>query len=393
MFMIKFEEAYKIVISKARERETTTIDLNDCLNYVLAKDVLSDIEMPPFNKSAMDGFACRREDVNSLLQIIETIPAGTIPLKKIDRNQCAKIMTGAKVPEGADCVIKVEDTQEQKDNTVKILKANSNNNIAYKAEDVKLHQCVLEKGTLIKPQTIAILASVGAVNIKVFKKPLVGVISTGSELVEPTQMPKVGQIRNSNSYQLIAQLQNIDIPAKYYGIAEDTEEVTYDILLKAINECDVILLSGGVSMGEFDFVLKVFEKLGIKIHFDQVAVKPGKPTSFGTIKDKYIFGLPGNPVSSFIQFELLVKPLIFKIIGNHQTQKEMILPMEKEYKRRNTSRRSWIPVQITSEGKVIPTNYHGSAHIHSLTQSDGIIDIQINENTLKEGDLVNVRLI
>jgi len=391
--MIDFEVALNIVLESAIKLDTEKLSLEQSINRILAEDIHADIEMPPFNKSAMDGFACKREDTDNLLEIIETIPAGYTPQKSIGKNQCSRIMTGGMVPEGADCVIRVEDIELVRENYVRILATMQNNNIAYKGEDVKLNQKVLSKGIQIKPQTIAVMASVGYVNPLVYKKPVVGVISTGSELVEPNELPGSSQIRNSNSYQLVAQINHMNCIPKYYGIAIDTEEDTTLKITKALKECDVVLLSGGVSMGDFDFVPKVFTKLGIEIKFEQLAVQPGKPTTFGLYNNKRIFGLPGNPVSSYVQYELMVKPLLYKMMGHEYKQENIFLPMGKEFKRRNTSRRSWIPVNIDEDGKVIPVNYHGSAHIHSLAFADGLINIAIGKEAFEKGEIVDVRLI
>ena len=178
-------------------------------------------------------------------------------------------------------------------------------------------QTVLSKGEIIKPQHIAVMASVGCANPYVSVKPKIGVIATGSELVEPYEKAEGPKIRNSNSYQLSAQIEKMGADSKYYGIAEDTEEAIDACVKKAKAENDVILVSGGVSMGDYDFVPDILKKNGIKIMFDQVAIQPGKPTTFGVADDVICFGMPGNPVSTFVQFEILVKPFLYKMMGYH----------------------------------------------------------------------------
>jgi molybdopterin molybdotransferase len=391
--MILFEEAYDIVINSAYTLGKEQIDFKNSLNRVLAKDVVSDIEIPPFTKSAMDGYACRRKDIKKELEIIETIRAGKIPKKSISKNQCSKIMTGAMLPQGADCVLMVEHTKETEDNKICYTKSDTNDNIIYKNEDVKSGDIVLKKGTKIKPQHIAMLATVGCIRPFVIRQPKVGIISTGDELVEPNKKPKLSQIRNSNAYQLIAQIQQVGAIPNYFGITKDSKDIIYNTVLKALHSNDVLILTGGVSMGDFDFVLEIMEKANIKILFNKVAVKPGKPTSFGIAKNKTFFGLPGNPVSSFLQFELLVKPFLYKMMGFDYSPFYVKLPMAVEYKRKNAARKSFIPVTFTNEETIMPVEYHGSAHIHSLSYADGIIFIQINKNILKKGEIVNVRRI
>ncbi|MGE0088388.1 MAG: gephyrin-like molybdotransferase Glp [Bacteroidales bacterium] len=390
--MITIEKAYQTVIGKSYTLETEKIDFIDSVGRILAEDVTSDIEMPPFDKSSMDGYACRRADVDNTLEIIEIIPAGKTPTKRIGPNQCAKIMTGAPVPEGADFIAMVEYAEEIDDKYVKINKITQRNNISYRAEDVKIDQLVLQKGIKIKPQHIAVFASVGYTNVLVTKQPRVAIISTGDELVEPHKKPGISQIRNSNGYQLITQVKSCGAIANYIGIADDTPEDTFNKVSKALSENDLVLLTGGVSMGSFDFVPEVLKKAGIEILFDSIAVTPGKPTTFGVTGKKFCFGLPGNPVSSFIQFELLVKPLIYKLMGFDFQPLDIQMPMGIEFKRKKTDRKAYIPVFI-KDGEVFPVEYHGSAHIHALSFAHVIIAFPIGVDTLLKGEIVHVRQI
>lgn len=391
--MILFEEALNIVKNSSYAKETEKVGFMDSLNRVLAKDVNSDMQMPPFDKSAVDGYACRKADMLNELEIIELIPAGKAPQKKVGKNQCSKIMTGAPVPEGTDVVLMVEHTEDVGGNRIKYLRDNVKDNVCYLGEDVKEGELLIPKGTLIKPQHIAVLATAGCVEPLVYKKVKVGVISTGDELVEPHVKPAISQIRNSNAYQLLSQVEYLGVEAQYIGIALDTEESTREMLVKAFEENDVILLSGGVSMGDFDHVPKVLEELGVELKFTSIAVQPGRPTVFGVRDKQFIFGLPGNPVSSFVQFELLVKPLIYNLMGFDFQPIKIQLPMGKEYSRRKSSRLSWMPVKVNEKGEVIPIDYHGSAHINALTLADGLISIPIGSIKLETGELVEVREI
>lgn len=391
--MITFQLAYKIVMDTVKELDYEKVDINDSLNRILAEDVVSDIEMPPFDKSSMDGYACRKKDIKNELEVIEVIQAGKAPEKTISKNKCSKIMTGAMIPEGADCVVMVEYSQTTGDNKVRFSINTTDNNISYKAEDIKKGESVLKKGTKLKSQHIAVLASVGCVKPLVTKQPRIGIISTGSELVEPHLMPELSKIRNSNAYQLIAQVIKTGAVPNYIGIASDSEEVTYNIVKQALTDNDVIILTGGVSMGDYDFVPEILEKANIKLLFKTIAIKPGKPTIFGTYNLKRCFGLPGNPVSSFILFELLVKPLLHKMMGADYKPLNIRMPIGIDYKRKKTERESWIPVMLNSKGFVIPIEYHGSAHINSLIHADGIISIPIGKENINKGEIVYVRQI
>ena len=391
--MIPFEKAYETVMQHAAPLGTEGVGLDEVLNRILAENIVSDMDMPPFNKSAMDGFACRKEDLANVLEVIEEIPAGKIPQKEVSKNQCSKIMTGAKVPKGADSVIKVEETEKVESDKIRFTGDNTMDNICIRGEDVMKSDVVVQKGTRIQPQHIAIMASVGAVNPQVNRRPNVGIISTGNELVEPDSIPGESEIRNSNAYQLIAQVESVGAIPDYGGIALDTSESTREKIGKSLEMNDVILLTGGVSMGEYDLVPEIMTKIGIRQKFQRIAIQPGKPTIFGIAGKKICFGLPGNPVSSFVLFELLVKPLLYGLMGHNYSPPNIVLPIAGEYKRKKSGRKSWLPVRINANGEVETVDYHGSAHIYSLNKAMGLISIPIGETTLQKGEKVNVRLI
>ncbi len=390
--MISFEEALKTVLSSAKQKGTSKKKFTKTLHRVLREDVFSDMDMPPWDKAAVDGYACRRIDLAKELEVIETVPAGKMPRQKVGAGQCIKIMTGAPVPQGADTVIMVEDTQETSDGKIRFLKEKTKSNIAYHAEDIQKGDLLIPRNTLLKPKHIAILATAGCVRPQVSKKVKVAVISTGDELVEPHQVASGSKIRNSNAYQLMAQIQEMGAKADYTGIAKDTEESTRKLLKKAFHKNDVILLTGGVSMGDFDYVPQILKEMGVEIIFKSIAVQPGRPTVFGIRKRQYIFGLPGNPVSSFVQFEMLVKPLIYKIMGFDYTPLTQHLPAGARLFRKNTKRMSWKPVKIIS-GKIFPLEYHGSAHINSLIDADALVAIPRGKEAIEEGEVVAAHII
>ena len=391
--MISFEQAYEIVLGKARTLGSEEVGIAQALNRILAADVTSDVDMPPFDKSAMDGYACRRRDLGHELTIVESIPAGYVPEKRIGENQCAKIMTGAMVPPGADCVVMMEVTENPTATTMRFRGEKTADNICFKGEDVRAGEVVLRKGTRLGPEHIAMLASVGCVSPVVAQRPKVGIIATGDELVEPAEKPGDSQIRNSNSYQLSAQVAESGAIPQYYGIAADTERAIETMLKRAMRECDVILLSGGVSAGDFDLVPGILKKNDIELVFESVAIKPGKPTVFGVSGNVFCFGLPGNPVSTFILFEVLVKPFLYKMMGHDFKAATIRAPSGREIVRRRAHRMTWMPVAFTEEGKVVPVEYHGSAHIQALGSAAGIISIPAGVDRIEEGTFVHVRQI
>ncbi len=391
--MISFEKALETVLSEVRKTGTERVNFNEALYRVLAEDVYSDIDMPPFDKAAVDGYACRMEDLDKDLEVLEVIAAGEIPSKTIKPGQCSKIMTGAMVPEGADTMLMVEHTTELRPGIVRFTGKKTARNIAYKAEDVKKGDQVWSKGMQILPQHVAIFASVGCVNPLVAKQPRVAILSTGDELVEPAQLPGLGKIRNSNGFQLIAQVKAAHCIPNYMGIIPDDEEATDQAISTALAENDMVILTGGVSMGDFDFVPQIMQKNKVDILFQKVAVKPGRPTVFGRTENSYIFGLPGNPVSSFINFEVFAKPLLYRMMGYEWKPRLLELPMGIEFQRKKSDRLEFLPVTIGENGQVVPVSYHGSAHIHAVCLADGIMSIPQGINEIKKGALVHVRPI
>ena len=391
--MITFEAAFKIVMESVFETRTETIPFTDSSGRILDEDIKSDIDMPPFNRSAVDGYACHRIDINNELEVIEVISAGKKPMQIVGKNQCSKIMTGAIVPDGCDVVFMVEESGNFSNGKIRFSGTDLKLNISVKGEDVRTGDVVLKKGKLIQPQDVAVMASVGHTKVNVKKKPVVGIISTGDELINPSDFPAISQIRNSNAYQLDAQVTRAGGTAIEYGIAPDNENITYEIIQKAIHECDIVIITGGVSMGDFDFVPGVLIRSGVKILFDRVNVQPGKPTTFGVHSKAIVFGLPGNPVSSFIQFEMLVRPLINSMMGYTWIPREQKLPLSINYERKSSDRMGLIPVFINKDLEVVPVDFHGSAHITALSYSDGVITMKPGIRSLIKGEVVNVRQI
>ena len=392
-FMILFTEAFEIIMNSAFETGSEEIPFTKSFNRVLAEDIVSDIDMPPFNKSAVDGYACKKEDLGNELELLEIIPAGKKPSRKIGKGQCSKIMTGAAIPYGADFVFMAEDSIFLPSCKVKFSGSSLKDNVLKKGEDLRKGDTVIRSGKLIKPQDIAVMAAVGRTTVLVRNQPGVAVISTGNEIIEPSLKPDGFHIRNSNAYQLLAQIDRAGGFGKYYGIVPDDETETFNVVQKSISENDIVILTGGVSMGDFDFVPEILEKAGAKILFRQIAVQPGKPTTFGIHPDSLVFGLPGNPVSAFIQFEVLIRPLLAKMMRSEWTPRANNYPMKVRFTRKSVNRLAWIPVVISPEGMVSPVEYHGSAHISALPYADGIVAVPVGKGTIEKGESVSVRQI
>lgn len=397
-FMITVDKAFQIVMEKADVIERVEIvGFNSANGRVIAEDIFSDIDIPPFNKSSMDGYAVISSDLKTVpveLEVIEEIPAGYFPTKRVINGTVSKIMTGAPVPEGADTVVMVENTELLKNGKVKILsKVKKGENISSKGEDVKKGDKILSRGTTLRCQEISMLSATGHTSISVISRPRVSILATGSELVEPDKGLMPGQIRNSNSYSLFAQCQNSDINPDYLGIAIDEEADLRGKIKKGINS-DVFLISGGVSMGDYDIVPSILRECGIKIEFERVAIKPGKPFLFGTKGKTLIFGLPGNPVSTLIIFEIFIKPALKKMSANSaNTNFAGKAKLEKVFERRKAGREEYIPVAITRSGgeaRAMPVKFNGSADMMALTKANGLLIIPIGIDKLNAGDICDV---
>jgi len=389
--MISYEKALQRICFYAPEHlDTEVVALTESRGRVLAEDVFSDLNLPPFDKSAMDGYACRKEDLENELAIIETIPAGKQPLHKIGKNECVKIMTGAVVPEGANCVFRQEDARLTGNETVKCLNSNTRLNICYLGEDIRKGDKVLSKHSLLEARHLPVLAGAGKTRISVYKQPVVGVFATGTELVEPEKVPNPYQIRNSNSSQLLGQFADLGIKADYLGIMEDNRKKMHQSLGKALEKYNVILLTGGVSVGEFDLVPALLEENNFEIWIRKTAIQPGKPMIFAENNKNFCFGLSGNPFSSFIQFDLYVKPFIYAFMGYDYIPPVYRFPVLKPVKRKKTDR-LWFRPAFIDQNKVNPFEFHGSAHIHSLVKATCLFEIPVGVNEIKENELVNVR--
>jgi molybdopterin molybdotransferase len=392
--MISFTEAYDMMIGSAPVLGSETVPLADAANRILAQDVTADVNMPPFDKAAMDGYACRRTDLGNLLTVIETIPAGRMPSLTVGPGQCSRIMTGAPVPAGADCVIMQEHTESPGPETVRFTGRSTDTNICRMGEDIAQGDTVLRRGDRIGPAQIAVLASVGVAWPTVASRPRVSVLATGSELVPPDRQPPGGMIRDSNSFQLCAQVRNAGAIADHVGIVPDTREALCAAIRHATEDHDLVLLSGGVSTGSFDFVPATLRENGFELLFESVAMQPGRPMVYGRSPGGvFCCGLPGNPVSTYVVFELLVKPFLLKMMGHAQKPIVAAAVMGEPFSRRRTERQTAMPVRFSGPGTVMPVPYHGSAHIHAMCVADAILVIPAGVAAIAKGEVVNVRLL
>ena len=388
--MTDFDNAVEKMRVTVQPVEHEVIETRNALGRCLTEPIRAGLDLPPFSKSAMDGFAVDSKDSSSSFRIVETIAAGYVPTCAISTGLCSKIMTGAMMPDRADMVVRVEYTSVDGE-MMRIDTRERGSNVIKKGENLSSGDIVLNPGR-IRPQEVGILAEQGIEKIRVVIPPLVGILTTGSELKNPGERLEKGQIYNSNGFQLCAHVQAAGGRTKYYGTVEDDPENLRSAISTGLEECSVLLLTGGVSMGDYDYVPSVLRDVGVDIHFHKLAVKPGKPTLFGTRNDRYIFGLPGNPVSTFVIFEVVVRPFFCKLLGIPYKPVLFRGSLAENITRKDAGRVEFRPVR-TENGAVIPIKYHGSSHLHAFSSADGLLRIERGINTLEKGTEVDVRQI
>jgi molybdopterin molybdotransferase len=324
--MLSVEEAREAVFARIARLEPETVDVLDSLGCVLAQDVVSDIDVSPFDNSAMDGYAVRAGDTAGasaeapvVLRVVDHIAAGRVSDVRVGQGESARIMTGAPVPAGADSIVMVEQTESLENagstgGSVAIKReARLGDHVRLAGEDVRVGEVVLRAGEVVNAASIGLMAALGFAQVAVYRRPRVAIVSTGDELVGITETPGPGQIRNSNTYSLAAQVLAAGGEPHLLGIARDNETDTRALLSRA-PEFDIMVTTGGVSMGDFDVVKDVLEQIGV-LDFWKVAMRPGAPQTYGTVGGTPFFGLPGNPTSTMVGFELFVRPAIRKMRG------------------------------------------------------------------------------
>jgi molybdopterin molybdotransferase len=422
--LIPVEEALNLILAKITPVEAELVPLRQSFNRVLAQAVAAQADVPPFANSAMDGYAVIAADCQDAsketpvrLNVIDNIPAGATPARPLSPRTAVRIMTGAPIPEGADAVVRFEETseyisarQEQRADEVLIYQAvAAGDNVRPAGEDIKAGQVILEAGRRLRPQDVGVLAAMGQAQVTVYRRPRVAILATGDELVDVDQPLEPGKIRNSNEYTQAALVEKYGGEAIMLGIARDTvEDLTAKIREGLAQNVDLFLTSAGVSIGDFDMVKTVLAAEG-EMQFWQVAIKPGKPLAFGALDrpDKTgrladavpLIGLPGNPVAAMVAFEVFARPAILKLAGQHSYAK--------------TSVRACIDEEITNSGRrhymralvyLEPDGYHvttrgsgvqvqGSGILTSMVWANGLVVVPENVTYLPAGATVEVWIL
>jgi molybdopterin molybdotransferase len=397
------QDAQKIVLDAAHPLGLEKVGLLEVLGRVLGEDVVAQRDNPPWDNSAMDGFAVRYDDIKQeraiekavILNVIEDVPAGKMATKTVGPGQAIRIMTGAPVPRGADTVIKVEDTEHTPD-SVKVFKPEPRgSNIRPQGEDVKKGECIIAKGTQIRPGEAGMLAILARSFVFVYQKPRVAILSTGDELADLDERFSEEKIINSNSWGIAAAVQEAGGVPFLLGIAKDNPAALKEKITHGLN-ADILVLSGGVSMGDYDFTKAVFKDLGAEMHFWKLAIRPGQPLAFGKIQGRLAFGLPGNPVSSMVTFEQLVRPAMLKMGGHRSYGRPAVQAQFQESFKKKPDRRHFLRGVLTREGgvfKVRTTGDQGSGILTSMVKANCLIDIPQEVEKLDPGDTVTVQIL
>jgi len=408
--MLTVTEARERILSHFQATTEETLPLIKCANRILAVDITAAHELPLFNNSSMDGFAIRAVDSRSAavdssltLSVVADIPAGSAPTVTLAQGQAARIMTGAQIPAGADAVIPVEDTDfnsreagtaaPQTVSFTRTVKAGEN--VRTRGMDLHTGDVVLRKGRRLKPQDLGLLAMLGIANVKVHKKARIALLSSGSELIEVDAPLTEGKIHDSNSYALAAAIESTGAEVVRLGVAKDTLESVTGLLEKAAHEkVDLIISSAGVSVGAFDYVKEVIESKG-KLDFWRVNMRPGKPLAFGEYRGKAFIGLPGNPVSAFVGFEIFVRPVLEKLSGQLDGSR-LTVKVRCGEEIESDGRESYLRAKIRNENGVYIaalTGHQGSGNLLSLVQADALLIIPAGVKCLPVGQEVDAILL
>ena len=401
--LTQLQDAQRIVLEATPTLGLEKISILDALGRVLGEDIVADRDNPPWDNSAMDGFAVRWDDIKQehaiqkpvTLTVIEDVAAGKMPSKSVGAGQAIRIMTGAPLPKGADTVLKVEDTEHTPE-SVRVFKPEQRGaNIRPQGEDAKRGECIIGKGTQIRPGEAGMLAILAKSFIFAYQRPRVAILSTGDELADLDERFSEEKIINSNSYGMAAAVQEAGGIPMLLGIARDTPAALKEKISHGLT-AEILVLSGGVSMGDYDFTKAVFHELGGEMHFWKLAIRPGQPLAFGKIQGKLAFGLPGNPVSSMVTFEQLVRPAMLKMSGHRSYGRPVVEAIFQERFSKRTDRRHFLRGVLTREDgvfKVRTTGAQGSGMLTSMVKANCLIDIPVEVERVNQGDLVSVQLL
>ena len=388
---LTFEEARSCVLRHARRlTETEPVRLLQAVGRVIAENVAADRDYPPFPRSARDGYAVRAADLPGELTVIGEVRAGQVFEGSVGTGQAVEIMTGAPLPEGADAVVMIEHTERRGERVLVERTQMAGDNFSPRGVEASAGATILEPGRRLGFPEIALLAMVGRECVEVFRKPRVAIIPTGDEIVEPGDRPGPFQIRNSNAWSLAAQVERAGGAPEILPIARDNHESTRAQIERGL-EADLLLLSGGVSAGKYDIVEKTLAELGAEFYFDQIKIQPGKPLVFGSARGKQFFGLPGNPASTMVTFEVFARAAVELLGGAREAR--LPLPrarLTREFRHKPGLTR-FLPARLSADGATVtPETWHGSGDIPSMARANAFVVAEIDRESWAAGEDIRV---
>ncbi|WP_408010684.1 gephyrin-like molybdotransferase Glp [Pseudalkalibacillus sp. A8] len=399
-------EGVKRVLAHPLELQAEELNIEDVLDRVLAEPIIADHDVPPFNRSPYDGFALRAEDTVKAstetpvhLEVIEEIGAGQVAKSHLRQGQAIRIMTGAAIPEGADAVSMFEVVKEYEKDSKPMIevgrKFRPGQNIAQQGEDTGKGTVLIEKGTRIKPGVTAILATFGYKTIKVYRKPKIGIYATGTELLDIDEPLQPGKIRNSNAYMISAQIRKMGGEPLYLGKLADDFEACFEAVSAVLNDVDALVTTGGVSVGDYDYLPAIYEKLGANTLFNKIAMRPGSVTTVAEHQGKLLFGLSGNPSACFVGGELFLRPFIKQAVESTPFLAKIKAVLAKDFPKPNPfTRLVRGKIEYTTEGvRVAPTGLDKSSSVTSIAEADTFIVLPGGTRGFKTGDEVEVLLL
>lgn len=400
--MIPVEQALETILRAVEPLPSEKVSLLEARGRVLAEDVTAPRDLPPSDNSAMDGYAYRSVDVSAppgRLRVIESIAAGRRGSRPLTPGEAVRIMTGAPVPEGADTVIPVEETRVEGGDVVLLSAPERGANIRLAGEDVRRGELVVPRGTAVRPAEVGMFASLGRSFLSVYQRPRVAVLATGDEIADLDGPPDPGKIVNSNSYGVAAQVAEAGGVAVMLGIGRDDPDGLLEMLEQAAT-ADVVITTGGVSMGDYDYVKSVFARWGVEAHFWKVAIKPGKPMVFGVRGRVPVFGLPGNPVSALVAFEVFVRPVLRRLQGHRRLFRPVVeatLAEEAGEVKTRPGRMDFVRCRVETaappEGfRVVSVKRQGSGLLKTLVEANGLMVLPEESSGARPGDRVRVQL-
>lgn len=402
---IQIEEAVKRVLEYPLTLSSEEIQIEESIDRILGEDIVADHDVPPFDRSPYDGFALKAEDTKTAsasnpvnLEVIEEIGAGQVAQSELGDGQAIRIMTGAAIPRGATAVAMFEVVKEYKQNDKDMIEVGrtfkEGQNIARQGEDTEKGTMLIQKGTIITPGVIAILATFGYRKVEVFRKPRIGIFATGTELLDIEEALQPGKIRNSNAYMSTAQIRQMGGEPIYYGKLADDFDTCYEAVESALNDVDALVTTGGVSVGDYDYLPAIYEKLGANTLFNKIAMRPGSVTTVAELKGKLLFGLSGNPSACFVGGELLVRPFIRRSAQSKPYLAKAKAVLSKDFPKPNPfTRLVRSKVEYTGKGiYVSPTGLDKSSSVTSIAEADAFIVLPGGTRGFMSGDEVDVLL-